>query len=119
MQAWIGEAQAGTHNLTEALKTYQKAAMILAADQAAYDDARCDLAMVETKIGSTLLKMGSCAKRPRNTCRRWKRLNSHSRSSTRTSPASTPLRMHMLAWAMLRPQRLTRPGSRPAIKAHD
>ena len=58
MQAWIGEAQAGTHNLAEALKTYEKAATILAADQAAYDDARCDLAMVETKIGSTLLKMG-------------------------------------------------------------
>jgi serine/threonine protein kinase len=58
MQAWIGEAQAGTHNLTEALKTYEKAATILAADQAAYDDARCDLAMVETRIGSTLMKMG-------------------------------------------------------------
>ena len=58
MQAWIGEAQAGTHNLTEALKTYHKAATILAADQAACDDARCDLAMVETKIGSTLVKIG-------------------------------------------------------------
>jgi tetratricopeptide (TPR) repeat protein len=29
MQAWIGEAQAGTHNLTKALKTYEKAATIL------------------------------------------------------------------------------------------
>jgi tetratricopeptide (TPR) repeat protein len=58
MQAWIGEAQAGIHNLTEALKSYEMAAKILAVDQATYDDARCDLAMVETKIGNTLVKMG-------------------------------------------------------------
>jgi len=58
MEAWIGEAQAGTHHLSEALKSYEKAAAGLAADQANFDDARCDLAMVETKIGNTLVKMG-------------------------------------------------------------
>ena len=58
MEAWIGEAQAGLHQLSEALKSYEKAAAGLAADQANFDDARCDLAMVETKIGNTLVKMG-------------------------------------------------------------
>ena len=58
MQAWIGEAQAGIHNLTEALKSYEMAAKILAVDQATYDAARCDLAIVEVKIGNTLIKMG-------------------------------------------------------------
>jgi serine/threonine protein kinase/tetratricopeptide (TPR) repeat protein len=58
MQAWIGEAQAGIGNLAEALRSYENAAMILRLDQAAYDDARCDLAMVETKIGNTLVRMG-------------------------------------------------------------
>jgi non-specific serine/threonine protein kinase/serine/threonine-protein kinase len=58
MQGWIGEAQAGTHNIAGALKSYENAATILAPDQATYDDARCDLAVVETKIGDTLVKMG-------------------------------------------------------------
>ena len=58
MQAWIGEAQAGAHQLAEALKSYERAAAILAKDQAEYDDARCDLAMVYTKIGNVLVKMG-------------------------------------------------------------
>jgi non-specific serine/threonine protein kinase/serine/threonine-protein kinase len=58
MQLWIGEAHAGTHNFTEALKSYEKAATIMAADQATYDDARCDLAVIETKIGDTFVKMG-------------------------------------------------------------
>jgi tetratricopeptide (TPR) repeat protein len=58
MQLWIGDAQAGTHNFTEALKSYEKAATIMAADQATYDDARCDLAVIETKIGDALVKMG-------------------------------------------------------------
>ena len=58
MQAWIGEAQAGLHRYPEALKNYQAAAKGLAADEANFDDARCDLAMVETKIGNLLLKMG-------------------------------------------------------------
>jgi tetratricopeptide (TPR) repeat protein len=58
MMAWIGEAQAGTHHLADALKSYEKAAADLAADQANFDDARCHWAMVETKIGNTLVKMG-------------------------------------------------------------
>ena len=58
MLTWIGEAQAATHDFPEALKSFEKAAAILAVDQATYDDARCDLAMVQTKIGSVLLKMG-------------------------------------------------------------
>jgi serine/threonine protein kinase/tetratricopeptide (TPR) repeat protein len=58
MQLWIGEAQAGTHKFTEALKSYELGATIMAADQATYDDARCDLAVIETKIGDTLVKMG-------------------------------------------------------------
>jgi eukaryotic-like serine/threonine-protein kinase len=58
MQLWIGDAQAGTHNFTEALKSYENAAAIMAVDQATYDDARCDLAVIETKIGDTLVKMG-------------------------------------------------------------
>jgi tetratricopeptide (TPR) repeat protein len=58
MEAWIGEAQASSHNLPEALKHYQTAAAALAADIDKYDDARCDLAMVETKIANTLLHMG-------------------------------------------------------------
>jgi non-specific serine/threonine protein kinase/serine/threonine-protein kinase len=59
MQAWIGEAQAASHNLPEALKNYEKAATVLAEDQATYDDARCDLAMVYARIGDILMKMGS------------------------------------------------------------
>ncbi len=58
MQTWIGEAQAGTHNFTGALKSFEKAATIMAADQTTYDDARCDLAVIETKIGDTVVKMG-------------------------------------------------------------
>ena len=58
MQAWIAEAQARTHNLTEAVKNYQKAAAGLAEDQANFDDARCDLAMVYTKIGRALTALG-------------------------------------------------------------
>ena len=34
------------------------AAAALTDNQASYDDARCDLAMVQTKIGNVLLKMG-------------------------------------------------------------
>jgi tetratricopeptide (TPR) repeat protein len=61
MQSWIGEAQSGNHNLAEALKNYEKAAAGLAEDQANFDDARCDLAMVETKIARTLARMGKPA----------------------------------------------------------
>jgi tetratricopeptide (TPR) repeat protein len=58
MEAWIAEAQASSRNLPEALKHYQTAAAALAADIDKYDDARCDLAMVETRIANTLLQMG-------------------------------------------------------------
>jgi non-specific serine/threonine protein kinase/serine/threonine-protein kinase len=59
MRAWIGEAQAGTHDLRGALKSFETAAAGLAEDQGNFDDARCDLAMVETKIGNVLLNMAS------------------------------------------------------------
>jgi serine/threonine protein kinase/tetratricopeptide (TPR) repeat protein len=58
MEAWIAEAQANSRNLPEALKHYQTAATALTADVEKYDDARCDLAMVETKIANTLFHMG-------------------------------------------------------------
>ena len=58
MQAWIGEAQAGTHRFAEALKSYQQAAATLSKDEGNYDDARCDLAMLQTKIGNILARMG-------------------------------------------------------------
>jgi len=59
MQAWIAEAQAGTHDLRGALKSLETSAGGLAEDQGNFDDARCDLAMVETKIGNVLLAMGN------------------------------------------------------------
>jgi tetratricopeptide (TPR) repeat protein len=58
MQAWIGEAQAGIHKFADALENYRAASVGLVDDASHFDDARCDLAMVETKIGNTLLKMG-------------------------------------------------------------
>jgi tetratricopeptide (TPR) repeat protein len=58
LESWIGEAETRLHNLPEALKHYQNAAATLIGDVDKYDDARCDLAMVETKIGNTLLQMG-------------------------------------------------------------
>jgi eukaryotic-like serine/threonine-protein kinase len=57
MQAWIAEAQVGTHRFAPALKNYEAAVAGLAEDQANFDDARCDLAMVEAKIGDAMLKM--------------------------------------------------------------
>ena len=57
MQAWIGEAQAGTHHFTEALNSYRQAVTILARDESNYDDARCDAAMVETKIANMHLNL--------------------------------------------------------------
>jgi tetratricopeptide (TPR) repeat protein len=59
MQAWIGEAQAGTHDARGALKSFETSAGGLAVDKDNFDDARCDLAMVETKIGNVLLAMGN------------------------------------------------------------
>lgn len=58
MQAWIGEAQVGMRQYGEALKNYEAAAKGLAEDEENFDDARCDLAMMEAKIGNVLLKMG-------------------------------------------------------------
>jgi serine/threonine protein kinase/tetratricopeptide (TPR) repeat protein len=58
MQAWIGEAQMGSHNYVQALKRFEAAAAGLAEDESHYDDARCDLAMIDTKIGNALLKLG-------------------------------------------------------------
>ena len=58
LESWIAEGQTHANNLPEALKHYQNAATALTADIGKYDDARCDLAMVRTKSGSTLLKMG-------------------------------------------------------------
>jgi eukaryotic-like serine/threonine-protein kinase len=59
MQAWIGEAQAGTHRFTEALTSYERAVRIVAKDELNYDDARCDLAMLDAKIGNMLTKLGN------------------------------------------------------------
>ena len=59
MQAWIGEAQAGTRDLRGALKSFETSAAGLEPDQGNFDDARCDLAMVETKIGNVLFAMGN------------------------------------------------------------
>lgn len=58
MQAWIGEAQAGTGHFAGALKTFRQAEVIVAKDESSYDDARCDLAMLQTKIGNTLVNLG-------------------------------------------------------------
>ncbi len=58
MQAWIAEAQMGVHKFGDALKNFEAAAKGLAEDEANFDDARCDLAMVEAKMGGVLLKMG-------------------------------------------------------------
>lgn len=58
MRTWVAEVQADTGNYEQALKSYQEVAAGLAEDESHFDDARCDLAMVETKIGNVLLKMG-------------------------------------------------------------
>jgi eukaryotic-like serine/threonine-protein kinase len=57
MQAWIAEAQVATQKFAAALKNYEAAIAGLAEDQANFDDARCDLAMVEARMGDALLKM--------------------------------------------------------------
>lgn len=59
LEAWIGEAETRLHNFPEALKHYRNAAAALLVDIDKYDDARCDLAMVETKTGNTLLQLGN------------------------------------------------------------
>ena len=58
MQAWIAEAQIGNLRFDDALKNLEASAKGLAEDEENFDDARCDLAMVEAKIGGVLLKLG-------------------------------------------------------------
>jgi non-specific serine/threonine protein kinase/serine/threonine-protein kinase len=58
LNSWIAEGYLQQHNFPAALKYFQIAAATLTPDVEKYDDARCDLAMVETKIGNTLLQMG-------------------------------------------------------------
>lgn len=58
MQAWVAEVQAVTGNTSEALRNYAGAAAGLTEDQNNFDDARCDLAMVKTKIADLLAKTG-------------------------------------------------------------
>lgn len=58
MQAWIAEAQSATGDLADAAISYQNAAKSLAEDLGSYDDARCDLAMVQAKLGSVLTRSG-------------------------------------------------------------
>jgi eukaryotic-like serine/threonine-protein kinase len=58
LESWIAEGESREHHLAEALKHYQNGAAALTEDLEKYDDARCDLAMVETKIGRMLLDMG-------------------------------------------------------------
>ncbi len=62
MRAWIGEAQMAAHDLAGALKSFETAAGGLAGDEANFDDARCDLAMVETKLGNVLLQMADLSR---------------------------------------------------------
>jgi len=57
LEAWLAEAYARSRDLPDALKHYQAAAAALKSDLNKYDDARCDLAMVEAKMGTTQLRM--------------------------------------------------------------
>lgn len=58
MESWIGEALLDLHKLPDALQHYENAAKALSGDVDKYDDARCDLAMVHTKIGDTQSALG-------------------------------------------------------------
>jgi serine/threonine protein kinase/tetratricopeptide (TPR) repeat protein len=57
---WIGEAQAGMHDLSGSLESYKKAAAALEipAGESAYDDTRCESAVSYSKMGDALLKSG-------------------------------------------------------------
>jgi hypothetical protein len=48
------------------MKHYKNAATALTADIDKYDDARCDLAMVKTKMGNTLFGMGKVSEASEN-----------------------------------------------------
>jgi non-specific serine/threonine protein kinase/serine/threonine-protein kinase len=58
MQVWIAEALIANGRHADALGYLQKAAADLIDDQANFDDARCDLALVQTKIARTQMKLG-------------------------------------------------------------
>jgi hypothetical protein len=58
MQSWIAEALVANGKPADALIYLQKASADLADNQANFDDARCDLAMVQTKIARTHIKLG-------------------------------------------------------------
>jgi serine/threonine protein kinase len=58
LETWVGEGHARLGNFPEALKHFQNAVLALKGDLNKYDDARCDLATVQTKIGDMLRKMG-------------------------------------------------------------
>jgi tetratricopeptide (TPR) repeat protein len=58
MQAWIAEAQSATGDYAGAASSYENAAKSLTEDLGSYDDARCDLAMVQAKRGSVLTRAG-------------------------------------------------------------
>jgi serine/threonine protein kinase/tetratricopeptide (TPR) repeat protein len=57
---WLGEAQAGMHDLSGSLDSYKKAAAALEipAGETAYDDTRCESAVSYTKMADVLLKKG-------------------------------------------------------------
>ena len=50
--------QTGNQHYAEALNSYQNAVAIMSKDEGNYDDASCDLAMLATKIGNMLAKLG-------------------------------------------------------------
>ena len=58
MQAWIAEAQSATGDYAGAASSYENAAKSLTEDLGSYDDARCDLAMVQAKLGGVLTRSG-------------------------------------------------------------
>jgi hypothetical protein len=59
MQVWIAEALLANGKPAEALVYLQSASKDLADNQANFDDARCDLALVQTKIARTQMKLGN------------------------------------------------------------
>jgi non-specific serine/threonine protein kinase/serine/threonine-protein kinase len=58
LESWIAEAETGIGHPAEALRHLKSAENILGSDVAKYDDARCELAMVETKFGQAYLALG-------------------------------------------------------------
>lgn len=58
LEAWLAEAYSRSGNLPDAIKHYHTAAAALKSDLGKYDDARCDLAMVDAKLAHALLRIG-------------------------------------------------------------